>query len=195
VNDVLRKYVEEQARNHVDPKYIRYNLLKAGWNAIQVDETIAKVFTHPGRPTSSGSKPLLLYLVVVIAILVGVIIFIYTRYQDELFTSPDLPEPTPIKPTPQPVEPIKPVEPVIPAKPVAQTGEVREQEPPKPTQVNWSLENPCEEIDRSVDKDACYTKLIKDDDFDCDNLTDAIERNFCFRALDAYMFPIDWDKT
>ena len=44
----------------------------------------------------------------------------------------------------------------------------------------------CDSILNSVEKDACYYEKIKSG-FDCETLTDRIERNFCFRALDVYI--------
>lgn len=59
-----------------------------------------------------------------------------------------------------------------------------------PPNLNGGLTNSqssdCDSISSSVEKDNCYYEKVKSG-FDCETLTDRIERNFCFRALDVYI--------
>lgn len=45
----------------------------------------------------------------------------------------------------------------------------------------------CDSLNEATEKDECY-KVKVSEGFDCDGLEDKIERNFCFRALDASLF-------
>lgn len=61
---------------------------------------------------------------------------------------------------------------------------------PTPPVLNGGTTPPsstdCDSISNSVEKDNCYYEKVKNG-FECETLTDKIERNFCFRALDVYI--------
>ena len=77
MNKSLRKYIKEQADNNVDPQYVRYNLLRAGWPQGEVDTLLTDIYAKNDSSAVHGNPHLLRGLVIVVLLMLVVMFGIY----------------------------------------------------------------------------------------------------------------------
>lgn len=98
--DNLLQYVRTQSDNRVDPKIVRYTLIKSGWPPDKVDRAILKIYPKRDTQAIHGNKHLLRWLIVVIAVLMMAMIITYVQLINEI-PAPYDPQPQPTPPTTQ----------------------------------------------------------------------------------------------
>lgn len=54
---------------------------------------------------------------------------------------------------------------------------------PDNQQISLQTQNSCSSIDSSIEKDACYKNILKTG-FDCETLSDLVEKTYCQRAYE-----------
>lgn len=69
MDNKLKEYVREQARNHVSPNVLRHNLINRGWNKEDIDEAIKKEYSRSGVPFFVGGILLLVIAFLVVLVL------------------------------------------------------------------------------------------------------------------------------
>jgi hypothetical protein len=172
----LRGYIRAQCDNNIDPNIVRHNLISAGWPQLQVDREITSIYARRDLHVVKGNTHLLRGLVVVVAVLLGVMVFIYVALIDGV----SAPEPNVNNNNNNNNNANNNVDNNI------GTSGSNQGSNQDAIQLNSdeSKASNCFALSDSVQKDACYRELVQTG-FDCEVLSDFEESTFCFRALES----------
>ncbi len=168
-NKQLVTYIREQLSHKADINQLRLLLATQGWSQADVEDAINEVYsgskTHNVK--SHHTNFVAVTVLAIIVLMLGAGLFMVVFKETDVSTRPT-----------SSIEPPK----TSPSTPIG----------PRPTEAappsslsGWAV---CAADKDSEEKHDCYYKINKDDvDYNCDEISDKVERSFCYRAKEAVL--------